>query len=429
MGAASRWTIAAVLTLLTVVGPVANGQAAATSGACDVVRADDEFADVPADAGHEPAIDCLAWWGLTLGTNGRYAPADDVTRGQIATFLARTLAKAQVPLPDQFTSSYRDLTGVHATSIAQMESMNVVDSATAGRYRPRAPLSRGDMAAFLVASHHEVTAGAPTAVNDRFPDVAGHPRRDAINQAAALGLATGTSRGTYQPDGAVTRAQMAAFLTRLLDLLVADGRGTPPTRPAWGATPPGRTRWLPLPEAPAGSYRFFIPSKDGFGMRWNPCEPVAIRANFAGAPAHAQEALQHAIGELRRGLGTHVRFAGTTKERMPVQGRMSDKAGRILVNWPERWTASYAGLTSIRPTSDGWLQAATVSLDKSRSLSRNVLTSLLMHELGHAVGLTHTDDATQTMHSTVPATPGWGRGDLAGLARLGPGGGCQAPQR
>ncbi len=44
---------------------------------------------------------------------------------------------------------------------------------------------------------------------------------------------------------------------------------------------------------------------------------------------------------------------------------------------------------------------------------------LLLHELGHAVGLAHVDDDRQVMHQRVqPADGVWGEGDLAGLQAL-----------
>lgn len=431
MGVATRRRATLLLLGAMTLGGVTEAREATaneSTRACAVVAADDEFADVPAGSTHEAAIDCLAWWGLTVGNDGNYLPASDVTRGQIASFLARTLTAASVQLPDQFASSYRDAVGVHATSIDQLASLDVIDSSAGERYRPAAPLLRGDMAAFLVAAHRTVTGARVAGAADEFPDVDGHPRHDAINQAAKLGLTRGKADGTYDPGGTVTRAQMASFLTRLLELLVADGHGEPPSQPVWQDVPPGRTAFLPLPDAPAGSFSFFIPSKDGYGMRWNPCQTIPVVANFAGAPRYAKLALLRAIDRLRDGLGTDVRFAGTTKELMPSHGTMSEKSGRVLVNWPPKWTAGYAAMTSIRPMSDGWLEAATVSLNRSRPLSQVGLKSLLMHELGHAVGLGHTDHSNQIMHQRVPPTGQWGAGDLAGLARVGGGVGCGAPQ-
>jgi len=51
-----------------------------------------------------------------------------------------------------------------------------------------------------------------------------------------------------------------------------------------------------------------------------------------------------------------------------------------------------------------------------------------MHELGHAVGLDHTTDATQIMYPTLTRKPArWGTGDRRGLAYLGRSRGCLRP--
>jgi hypothetical protein len=57
----------------------------------------------------------------------------------------------------------------------------------------------------------------PAAGNDHFRDDNGSPHEDAINRIAAAGLTQGCSPNRFCPHGAVTRAQMAAFLRRAFD--------------------------------------------------------------------------------------------------------------------------------------------------------------------------------------------------------------------
>jgi hypothetical protein len=51
---------------------------------------------------------------------------------------------------------------------------------------------------------------------------------------------------------------------------------------------------------------------------------------------------------------------------------------------------------------------------------------LLLHELGHVMGLGHTTDITQVMYPDLVSRPasGYGAGDLAGLQRIGHAAGC-----
>jgi hypothetical protein len=46
---------------------------------------------------------------------------------------------------------------------------------------------------------------------------------------------------------------------------------------------------------------------------------------------------------------------------------------------------------------------------------------VVLHELGHLVGLAHVNDPQQLMYSRGSTSNGLGPGDLAGLARLGEG--------
>lgn len=81
-------------------------------------------------------------------------------------------------------------------------------------YCPAAPVSRGQMAAFL-ATALSLPAGA-----DAFVDDDGSPYEAAINSLAAAGITGGcaTNPARFCPDDNITRGQMAVFLTNALKL-------------------------------------------------------------------------------------------------------------------------------------------------------------------------------------------------------------------
>jgi hypothetical protein len=74
---------------------------------------------------------------------------------------------------------------------------------------------------------------------------------------------------------------------------------------------------------------------------------------------------------------------------------------------------------------------AVIDTDNTGSLaagfgSGTTLGELLLHEIGHIVGLGHTQDASQIMYPTLLPVPSasYGAGDLNGLSHLGTTAGC-----
>ncbi len=62
---------------------------------------------------------------------------------------------------------------------------------------------------------------------------------------------------------------------------------------------------------------------------------------------------------------------------------------------------------------------ADISLNLMEQAPSNALRRLIMHEVGHAMGLSHAKYVTQVMYKQVEASaPVWGNGDLAGLRQV-----------
>ncbi|CAN5495531.1 hypothetical protein BH20ACT2_BH20ACT2_00670 [soil metagenome] len=202
----------------------------APAGACPPgVVPEDGHTDVAEGSTHEAAIDCLGWWGITQGTGAGYDPAGFVDRGQMASFLARLVTATGGDLPagpcDRFAD---DDDSVHAASIDRLAAVGVVGGFADGTYRPGERVSRAQMATFLVRVHGFAGGRDLLSSADAFGDDDGSPHEPAIDQAATAGFTSGFADGTYRPALPVTRAQMASFLTRVLDALVVAGVATPP---------------------------------------------------------------------------------------------------------------------------------------------------------------------------------------------------------
>ena len=87
-----------------------------------------------------------------------------------------------------------------------------------GTFRPRSPVSREAMAAFLYRYATSLN-GAPVyaaPATAPFGDVRpGDPFHREVSWAAAAGISTGYPDGTFRPGAPVSREAMAAFLYRL----------------------------------------------------------------------------------------------------------------------------------------------------------------------------------------------------------------------
>lgn len=105
-----------------------------------------DFPDVPRENVHQTSIGAIAHAGITQGfPDGTYRPREFVTRGQMATFLAKGL---DLPAGD---ATFSDVPPdyVHADAIAALADSGITEGFPDGTFRPNAQVKRDQMAAFL----------------------------------------------------------------------------------------------------------------------------------------------------------------------------------------------------------------------------------------------------------------------------------------
>jgi len=207
--------------------PVARG----IDNACPPGQIPDAgFTDVPDGNVHKPAINCMAFYGIANGRSStEYAPSVGVNRAQMASFIARLIASAGISLadgPNAFPDDDGPEFAAHQANINKLANVGIVTGRSDGTYGPGLIVNRAQMATFLVRTF-EFISGSPLPVTaDWFPeddDPSFAVNEPNINKAAEAGFTGGRTDGTYNPGGPVQRDQMASFLARVADKIVADG--------------------------------------------------------------------------------------------------------------------------------------------------------------------------------------------------------------
>ena len=193
-----------------------------------VVHVGGSFEDIPLSFGAYWHVEALYHSGVTAGCDAtRYCPRQAVTRGQMAVFVAKALEHAGVARlfvcnGVNITPVFSDIPDGTALCGATklLNELGIVVGCGNGAYCPTEDITRGQMAVFIAQSM--VLAGRLGGVMpcdavtnpSPFVDVPNdHPACGHIKALYDAGVIVGCGDGRYCPRQAVTRGQMAVYLT------------------------------------------------------------------------------------------------------------------------------------------------------------------------------------------------------------------------
>jgi hypothetical protein len=189
------------------------------------------------------------------------------------------------------------------------------------------------------------------------------------------------------------------------------------------------------------SYKFLVVNDDGSPVGYSPCRPLHYVVNETLAPEGAAHLVHDAIRTIASATGITFIHDGETAEepsgeRDPYQpGTYGDRWAPLLISWTTPEAApklkgqvigtggsthySFNGGPKSFVTGSLELDAPQIDLELERPDGAQYATAVILHELGHVMGLEHVDDPVQLMYPEIGTPDGLAAGDLSGLRELG----------
>ena len=143
-------------------------------------------------------------------------PQSSITRAEVATIFFRLLTEETRTANATKTNKYADVSSDkwYNQAVSTLSAMGIIKGDSRGNFNPNAPITRAEFAA--IAARFDKTENVAAA---SFGDVAMHWAKPEISVAANNGWINGYTDGTFHPDSKITRAEAMAMINRVLQRL------------------------------------------------------------------------------------------------------------------------------------------------------------------------------------------------------------------
>ena len=188
-----------------------------------------------------------------------------------------------------------------------------------------------------------------------------------------------------------------------------------------------------------GPHAFLTYQDDGTTpVAYDPCQPIhyVIRPNHA--PDGGEEIVHEAFARVADVTGLSFVHDGRADEQATSGGGgyWLDPWAPVLVTWetpeenPDFLTevvgqagSEYLIIDDVMVYTSGAVSLSAPAFDRMLASDQGArrARAVVLHEIGHLVGLDHVSDRTQLMYPSTGGTLDFASGDLAGLAALGEG--------
>ncbi len=167
------------------------------------------------------------------------------------------------------------------------------------------------------------------------------------------------------------------------------------------------------PYFPQPKYRGPVPvAGDGWSVlftsdftptRRNPCAPIEVYYDQTKQQLDLTETIRSAIAQASAASGVPMRLIGSGKTR-PTTPRV------LIIDWtsgPTDWLGVARQANEKDARGVVWRTSQSISLASARGVARGRWETVVLHEIGHILGLQHSHDPTSLMFSPSESKGSW----------------------